>query len=151
MEAHIQIRDLPVYFGPQSDAHRTRPDSVMPIVARIVADMELAGAPTLTVTFNYRPGTPDVLTLPNGDPGYPGDPAELEILEVTCPNILCWSTDGFMLTADAGTNVAGLFDKAGREWLEAQCIEQAHQQAEDDAADAAIDRYQHEQYMAEHH
>ena len=37
---------------------------------------------TLKVEFNFHPGTPDVYYLPNGDPGYPGDPPELEILEV---------------------------------------------------------------------
>ena len=34
------------------------------------------------VEFSYIPGTPDVLYLPNGDPGYPGDPAELELISV---------------------------------------------------------------------
>lgn len=28
----------------------------------------------------YSPGTPDVMYLSNGDPGYPGSPAELEIV-----------------------------------------------------------------------
>ncbi len=39
----------------------------------------------LQVVYRYSPGTPDVWYLPNGDPGYPGDPAELEILH-------CWIT-----------------------------------------------------------
>jgi hypothetical protein len=34
------------------------------------------------VTFTYRPETPHVYYLRNGDPGYPGDPAELEIITV---------------------------------------------------------------------
>lgn len=34
---------------------------------------------TLEVEYTYFPGTPDVMYLPNGDPGYPGDPAETEI------------------------------------------------------------------------
>ena len=29
---------------------------------------------------NYRAGTPDVHYLPNGDPGYPGDPPEFEVV-----------------------------------------------------------------------
>lgn len=28
---------------------------------------------------NYTPATPDVMYMKNGDPGYPGDPEELEI------------------------------------------------------------------------
>jgi hypothetical protein len=36
------------------------------------------GEQTLRVTFDYSPGTPDVMYLPNGDPGYPGDPEEFE-------------------------------------------------------------------------
>lgn len=35
------------------------------------------------VEFSYRPGTPDVLYMPNGDHGYPGDPPELEIIKLT--------------------------------------------------------------------
>ena len=29
----------------------------------------------------YAPGTPDVMYLSNGDPGYPGDPAECSVLK----------------------------------------------------------------------
>lgn len=36
----------------------------------------------ITVRADVEPGTPNVYTLPNGDPGYPGDPAELEIVEI---------------------------------------------------------------------
>jgi hypothetical protein len=32
----------------------------------------------LEVEYSYSPGTPDVHYLPNGDPGYPGDPPEVE-------------------------------------------------------------------------
>lgn len=34
------------------------------------------------VCFDYSPGRPGVHTLRNGDPGYPDDPAELEITAV---------------------------------------------------------------------
>lgn len=37
---------------------------------------------TLEVEGSYTPSTPDVHYLRNGDPGYPGDPAELEITKV---------------------------------------------------------------------
>lgn len=34
---------------------------------------------TLEIRYSYSPGTPDVWYLPNGDPGYPGDPEEISI------------------------------------------------------------------------
>ena len=34
------------------------------------------------VEYNYSPSTPDVFYLSNGDPGYPGDPEEAEILSI---------------------------------------------------------------------
>lgn len=37
---------------------------------------------TYTVEYDYTSETPDVPYLRNGDPGYPGDPAEVEIEEV---------------------------------------------------------------------
>ena len=37
-----------------------------------------------TLEFNYSPPTPDVWYLPNGDPGYPGDPEEFEFLSLSC-------------------------------------------------------------------
>ena len=42
--------------------------------------IEFAGVTKMiTAEFNYWPGTPDVMYMPNGDPGYPGDPPELEL------------------------------------------------------------------------
>lgn len=35
----------------------------------------------LRVRYSYQPGRPEVRTLPNGDPGYPADPPELEVTE----------------------------------------------------------------------
>jgi hypothetical protein len=37
---------------------------------------------TLRFTADYSPGTPDVMYLPNGDPGYPGDPEEFEVTQI---------------------------------------------------------------------
>jgi hypothetical protein len=34
------------------------------------------------ITVEITPSTPDVWYLPNGDPGYPGDPGEIEILRI---------------------------------------------------------------------
>jgi len=33
-------------------------------------------------SWGYNPQTPDVMYLRNGDPGYPGDPEEMEITEI---------------------------------------------------------------------
>ena len=40
------------------------------------------------VSYTYTPATPDVWYLPNGDPGYPGDPAEADI-----QSIKLWGVD----------------------------------------------------------
>lgn len=32
----------------------------------------------------FSPATPDVMYLRNGDPGYPGDPAEFDFDSITC-------------------------------------------------------------------
>lgn len=37
----------------------------------------------LRCEYDYSPGSPDVHTLPNGDPGYPGDPEEFTVNRVT--------------------------------------------------------------------
>jgi hypothetical protein len=37
---------------------------------------------TFEVEFNYSPGRPGCHTLRNGDPGYPEEPAEIEILGI---------------------------------------------------------------------
>ena len=41
------------------------------------------GETDATVTVNYWPGRPAVMYLRNGDPGYPEDPDELEIVSMT--------------------------------------------------------------------
>ena len=35
--------------------------------------------------LEYQPATPDVWYLSNGDPGYPGDPAEVDCSNENCP------------------------------------------------------------------
>jgi hypothetical protein len=34
------------------------------------------------VIYDYTPSTPDVYYMSNGDPGYPGDPEEIEITKL---------------------------------------------------------------------
>jgi hypothetical protein len=41
-----------------------------------------AGGFEVEIHFSASPGTPDVMYLPNGDPGYPGDPPELEVGDI---------------------------------------------------------------------
>jgi hypothetical protein len=51
--------------------------------SRIVLDPDSQAPLALNVEWDYYPGSPDVHTLPNGDPGYPGDLPELNILSMT--------------------------------------------------------------------
>ena len=37
------------------------------------------GGHELRCSWEYTPATPDVMYLPNGDPGYPGDPDEFNV------------------------------------------------------------------------
>ena len=53
------------------------------INARITLDGESAEVELdAVIQFDYRPGTPDVMYSLNGDPGYEGDPEELDIRSV---------------------------------------------------------------------
>lgn len=62
----------------------------------------------VTVDYLYHPGTPDVLTLPNGDPGYPGDPEELEVYTATATAPATLVGDGLTVTIAPGVDVLGL-------------------------------------------
>lgn len=42
------------------------------------------------IRIAFTPGTPDVRYLPNGDPGYPGDPSMIEGVEGSCN---CWTPE----------------------------------------------------------
>lgn len=44
--------------------------------AMLISDVELA------VRYTYTPGLPERQYMPNGDPGHPAEPAEVEILAV---------------------------------------------------------------------
>lgn len=46
-----------------------------------IQTLELDSA-KLEVSFDYSPSTPDVFYLPNGDPGYPGEPESIDLCEV---------------------------------------------------------------------
>jgi hypothetical protein len=46
----------------------------------LTVDLGILGEREAQFAVSYIPATRDVMYLSNGDPGYPGDPAELEIL-----------------------------------------------------------------------
>lgn len=46
------------------------------------AGLEMGADIDIITTYIYLPGTPDVYTLSNGDPGYQGDPEEIDIISV---------------------------------------------------------------------
>ncbi len=69
---------------------------------------ELGGPQCVAIDFSfdwsYSPATPDVWYLSNGDPGYPGDPAECEItnFKVKSLDFRCRSCDGRGFTINYG-------------------------------------------------
>ncbi len=75
--------------------------------SQVVLDPGSQAPLAFNVKWDYYPGSPDVHTLPNGDPGCPGDPPELNILELT--------TD----VSDGAVDVSALLNFADFEdWLE---------------------------------
>ena len=53
--------------------------------------------------FDYSPGRPGRSYMPNGDPGYPDEPAELILNELTRNSVTLsiWNEDGSQLITDA--------------------------------------------------
>ena len=45
-------------------------------------DLGVLGEQTFVLDCHYSPATQDVMYLPNGDPGYPGEPEEMDILTI---------------------------------------------------------------------
>jgi len=81
----------------------------------------------LKVTFDYTPGTPDVMYLPNGDPGYPGDPDELAIESIVIErkgSAGWWTTDidllGWLWDDDDETPLSKLSAAAIEAWEDEQ-------------------------------
>ena len=56
-----------------------------------------------TCEGTFQPGSPAVMYLRNGDPGYPADPAEFEPEEITI-------TDNSIMQADMRERIAALED-----------------------------------------
>jgi hypothetical protein len=88
--------------------------------------------------FDYSPGRPGVHTLRNGDPGYPDDPAELILNELTRNSVTLsiWNEDGSQLITDAQL-----------EKIEQQCYEDIDiAQAQADEAEADSIRRSEKEY-----
>lgn len=93
-----------------------------------IVDLGILGEIEVEVTCAYSPGTPDVWYMPNGDPGYPGDPAECEILKVIAPN---------------GENITFLFD--GNDAFETLIAEEAWEKYNESRNEDRAD-YEYEQH-----
>jgi len=48
----------------------------------VTLDFGNLGEQEVQVDYTYSPGRPGKMYMPNGDPGYPDEPAEVEILNV---------------------------------------------------------------------
>lgn len=69
------------------------------------ADMDYCEVSTdagdLLVGYEYSPGRPGRMYMPNGDPGYPDEPAELQIIEIWVGNgCLYWESLSESLQAE---------------------------------------------------
>lgn len=51
-------------------------------IAQVTFEIEQDNGGLLEVSCNITPEDPGCWTLPNGDPGYPGSPAEVEITSI---------------------------------------------------------------------
>lgn len=74
------------------------------------------------VEYHYSPGTPDVWYLSNGDPGYPGDPPEVDIV-----SLKLWNVD--LLSAIPSALLEKIYEKV--EELAAEMEDTAQAQHDD--------------------
>lgn len=88
------------------------------------------------VDYTYRPGVPGCHTLAGGDPGYPAEPAELEIYKVSARAPLLWQGEGIAVATCAGAELRSLLrprDYRAFEDEVARLAEQALAERRDDA------------------
>lgn len=65
-------------------------------------DLGVAGERDCCVIVNYAPGRPGIRTLPNGDPGYPDDPDEFEIIKADCEGLdITHMVDDYLMDSDS--------------------------------------------------
>lgn len=60
----------------------------------------------IEVAYTYSPGSPGRMYMPNGDPGYPPEPPEIEFLAVSCDGedyapLVCDNTRLWDIVVDA--------------------------------------------------
>jgi len=55
---------------------------IKPQKTTVTVDLGVLGERDILVHYFYSPGRPGRMYMSNGDPGYPDDPAELEIVKV---------------------------------------------------------------------
>lgn len=55
-----------------------------PLSFILTLDLGIFGEQEVDVSYTYSAGRPAVMYLRNGDPGYPEEPAELEVISVHC-------------------------------------------------------------------
>lgn len=104
------------------------------------AELELTQPAQLAVTCRYIPAKRGRPTLSNGDPGYPGTPAEVELLAVTAATTLEWVADGARFTLDPGTELLTLLTAEQFVVLRERVLHDIEQAIEDAAGEAYLGR-----------
>lgn len=94
------------------------------------------------IEYNYTPGTPDVLHLPNGDPGYPGDPPEVELGNVYLTRVISEAHDRQPLKAEAKYWEECFHKVADDNYLMDQLYEQGPEVLQTEMDGYYIDRYE---------
>ena len=68
-----------------------------PLSFTLTLDLGIFGEQEVEVVYTYSAGRPAVMYLRNGDPGYPEEPAELELLTLSCHGVILpnemWDND----------------------------------------------------------
>lgn len=77
------------------------------------------------ITYTYSPGRPAVMYLRNGDPGYPADPAEVELVKAE---------------VEEGVVLPDVWQKRLTEWASEWLIDEGYGEACERAADWECDR-----------
>lgn len=115
--------------------------------AELAAEEEIA----VEIEFDYTPGTPDVFYMRNGDPGYPGDPAEVENVEIIAAGFheitFC---NGIKLTIAPKTNIGEWLSDGSMLQIEESLYEDGERILADreaqDLEDRAAERWQEKEW-----
>lgn len=109
----------------------------------------------LEVMCDYTEGHPGSWYAPNGDPGDPPEPDELQLHSVSCAEPLCFKWEGFTLQLAAGTDLLPMLSRAGLDHLTdnlyplaAAALADERNEALIDAAESRAERYLEEPAIA---